>query len=336
MGKVLIALCTVFLLAFPARGEQTVTWESLTVWNDLPPLYDPAPWPSDLAGKRVILRWNGKHNGDLLLDYLHSLLSRAFPDTEFIKAYETDPALSGVSKDLPESEATARTLLELRPDLVIAATGDCRACSAWLAIDQIQLERAGVPTLTILTQPFLKTFHNVRQNLRIGPLHCITVPHPVAIIRDEKVRAKVDEAFPAVDCGLSHKYPGKAAMPPPSQRRPIPKRRLASLPEKSRPHGVGQREISLFRPVPCGRPIHSKPIRDRRRSPIQKRTLRHCAERPFSTWHRQPGFRRAFSIPGGLVSPKRGSKEGSRLIPDAEVTGWPFEGLLPQKPSAEG
>ena len=181
MGKVLIALCTVFLLAFPARGEQAVTWESLTVWNDLPPLYDPAPWPSDLAGKRVILRWNGKHNGDLLLDYLHSLLSRAFPDTEFIKAYETDPALSGISKDLPESEATARALLELRPDLVIAATGDCRACSAWLAIDQIQLERAGVP-----------------QNLRIGPLHCITVPHPVAIIRDEKVRAKVDEAFPAI------------------------------------------------------------------------------------------------------------------------------------------
>ena len=127
MGKVLIALCTVFLLAFPARGEQAVTWESLTVWNDLPPLYDPAPWPSDLAGKRVILRWNGKHNGDLLLDYLHSLLSRAFPDTEFIKAYETDPALSGISKDLPESEATARALLELRPDLVIAATGDCRA-----------------------------------------------------------------------------------------------------------------------------------------------------------------------------------------------------------------
>ena len=146
MGKVLIALCTVFLLAFPARGEQAVTWESLTVWNDLPPLYDPAPWPSDLAGKRVILRWNGKHNGDLLLDYLHSLLSRAFPDTEFIKAYETDPTLSGISKDLPESEATARALLELRPDLVIAATGDCRACSAWLAIDQIQLERAGVPT----------------------------------------------------------------------------------------------------------------------------------------------------------------------------------------------
>ncbi len=254
------------------------------------PLYDPAPWPSDLAGKRVILRWNGKHNGDLLLDYLHSLLSRAFPDTEFIKAYETDPALSGISKDLPESEATARALLELRPDLVIAATGDCRACSAWLAIDQIQLERAGVPTLTILTQPFLKTFHNVRQNLRIGPLHCVAVPHPVAIIRDEKVRVKVDEAFPAildalrsgkaagqhenlsgrdgasggsrsivrrtgetdsgrpsvtgtararVDCGLSHRCPGKAAIPPPSQRRPIPKRRLASLPEKSRPHGTG-------------------------------------------------------------------------------------------------
>ena len=214
MGRVLIALCTVFLLAFPARGEQAVTWESLTVWNDLPPLYDPAPWPSDLTGKRVILRWNGKHNGDLLLDYLHSLLSRAFPDTEFIKAYETDPTLSGISKDLPESEATARALLELRPDLVIAATGDCRACSAWLAIDQIQLERAGVPTLTILTQPFLKTFHNVRQNLRIGPLHCVAVPHPVAIIRDEKVRAKVDEAFPAILDALRSGKAADSAAPP--------------------------------------------------------------------------------------------------------------------------
>ncbi|MFR8580587.1 hypothetical protein [Bilophila wadsworthia] len=90
----------------------------------------------------------------------------------------------------------------------MAATGDCRACSAWLAIDQIQLERAGVPTLTILTQPFLKTFHNVRQNLRIAPLHCVAVPHPVAIIRDEKVRAKVDEAFPAI---LDALRSGKAA-----------------------------------------------------------------------------------------------------------------------------
>ena len=109
MGKVLIALCTVFLLAFPARGEQAVTWESLTVWNDLPPLYDPAPWPSDLAGKRVILRWNGKHNGDLLLDYLHSLLSHAFPDTEFIKAYETDPARPGTAGPVPHGSPSIRS-----------------------------------------------------------------------------------------------------------------------------------------------------------------------------------------------------------------------------------
>ena len=207
MGKVLIALCTVFLLAFPARGEQAVTWESLAVWNDLPPLYDPAPWPSDLAGKRVILRWNGKHNGDLLLDYLHSLLSRAFPDTEFIKAYETDPALSGISKDLPESEATARALLELRPDLVIAATGDCRACSAWLAIDQIQLE----PSSQIVgTQAVL--------NIITGERYKMVPKESKAMLRgeygklpgtvNEKVRAKVDEAFPAI---LGALRSGKAA-----------------------------------------------------------------------------------------------------------------------------
>lgn len=239
MGKVLIALCTVFLLAFPARGEQAVTWESLTVWNDLPPLYDPAPWPSDLAGKRVILRWNGKHNGDLLLDYLHSLLSRAFPDTEFIKAYETDPALSGISKDLPESEATARALLELRPDLVIAATGDCRACSAWLAIDQIQLERAGVPTLTILTQPFLKTFHNVRQNLRIGPLHCVAVPTPSPSSATKRSAPRSTRRSPP---SLTHSAPGRRR----TARKPFRQRRRLRRKPKHRPPHRGNRFRQTF------------------------------------------------------------------------------------------
>lgn len=237
-----------------------------------------------------------------------------------------------------------------------------RACSAWLAIDQIQLERAGVPTLTILTQPFLKTFHNVRQNLRIGPLHCITVPHPVAIIRDEKVRAKVDEAFPAIlDALRSGKradstktFPAETAPPGGSRsivrrtgeadsgrpsvtgtaepawiagsRTNIPVRRqcrLLASEGRSRnaasPHcrkkavqdGAGQREISPFRPVPCGRPIHSKPIRDRRRSPIQKRTLRHCAERPFSTW--ASGSRDSaglFPYPAALFHPSGEARKG--------------------------
>ena len=87
-----------------------------------------------------------------------------------------------------------------------------------------------------------------------------------------------------VDCGLSHRCPGKAAMPPPSQRRPIPKRRLASLPEKSRSHGTGQKEKYPFPPVSGGPPIPSYPPRNRRRSPIQKRPpaiaqsvrFRHC------------------------------------------------------------
>ena len=75
----------------------------------------------------------------------------------------------------------------------------------------------------------------------------------------------------------------------------------------------------------------------------------HTGPTPFSIQKRPPaiaqsvrfrhciGSRTAgFSIPGAFVSPKRGGKEGARLIPDTEVTGWPFEGRPPQKPSAEG
>ncbi|MFR0874843.1 MAG: hypothetical protein ACLSHC_09780 [Bilophila wadsworthia] len=266
--------------------------------------------------------------------------------------------------------------VELRPDLVIAATGTA-GLFRMARHRSDPAERAGVLTLTILTQPFLKTLHNVRQNLRIGP-GCVAVPHPVAIIRDEKVRAKVDEAFPAIlthsaregggqhenlpaETRLpaeaeassaapgnrfrrpsvtgtaraciagSHRCPSKAAIPPPSQRRPIPKRCLASLPEK-RPHGTGQREISLptctvdglFIPTPYV--TDAVPHTKTAPAIAQSVRFRHCMA---------AGIPQGFSIPGTLFHPA-GGKEGARAIPDTEATGWPSKAARPRSPRQKG
>lgn len=178
--------------------EKKYAWEILTAWSDIPPEYTPAPWPNSLVNKIIVLRWNGKHNGDVLLNRLSVLLAQAFPDTQVIKAYRTDPGLSTISGSLAESNRITQRLVDMEPDMVIAAPGDCRACAAWLAIDQVGLERAGIPTLSLVTNPFLKTFHNVRKNLRMDIMACLVIPHPIGVISRKKLEDKLDLAFSCI------------------------------------------------------------------------------------------------------------------------------------------
>ena len=43
------------------------------------------PHPSTLEGKTVLLRWNGKHNGDKFLDRVAELLAQKVKDINIIK-----------------------------------------------------------------------------------------------------------------------------------------------------------------------------------------------------------------------------------------------------------
>ena len=138
-----------------------------------------------------------------------------------------------------------------------------------------------------------------------------------------------------MDCGLSHRCPGKAAMPPPSQRRPIPKRRSPHCRKKAvRTVQDKEKYLSsalyradgLFIPTPYG--IDAVPPYKNGPPPLRRASFFDIAS--------AAGIPQGFFHTRRLVSPKRGGKEGARLIPDTEVTGWPFEGRPPQKPSAEG
>jgi len=80
--------------------------------------------PTSLEGKTVVLRWNGKPNGDKLLTRIGELLTEQVKGVKVIKLWETDPSTAAISKSAEDSAALADRIAALKPDLVIASQCD--------------------------------------------------------------------------------------------------------------------------------------------------------------------------------------------------------------------
>ncbi len=80
--------------------------------------------PASLEGKTVVLRWNGKMNGDKFLTRIGELLTQQVKGIKVIKLWETDKATAAISKDGEASEEVAKKIANLKPDLVIASQAD--------------------------------------------------------------------------------------------------------------------------------------------------------------------------------------------------------------------
>lgn len=83
-----------------------------------------APRLTSLEGKTVVLRWNGKPNGNVALDRVAELLAAKVKDVKIIKAYETNPEIAVISHTLEKSREIAKKLAAKNPDLVIASQAD--------------------------------------------------------------------------------------------------------------------------------------------------------------------------------------------------------------------
>jgi len=82
------------------------------------------PHPITLEGKTVLLRWNGKYNGDKFLSRVGELLTRQVKNVKIIKMWEMDKSTAAISKNAEVSEQVAVSTAKLKPDLVIAAQAD--------------------------------------------------------------------------------------------------------------------------------------------------------------------------------------------------------------------
>jgi hypothetical protein len=82
------------------------------------------PHPASLEGKTVLLRWNGKYNGDRFLARVGELLTQQVKGVKVIRLWELDPATAAISKNAEMSEEVAGKIAKLKPDLVIASQAD--------------------------------------------------------------------------------------------------------------------------------------------------------------------------------------------------------------------
>jgi hypothetical protein len=86
--------------------------------------YKPADRLNTLDGKTVVLRWNGKHNGDNFLNRIAELLAEKVPAAKVIKLYEIDKTTIKISGSVQESARIAKVIKDLKADVVIAAQTD--------------------------------------------------------------------------------------------------------------------------------------------------------------------------------------------------------------------
>ncbi len=81
--------------------------------------------PSTLEGKTVLLRWNGKHNGDKFLNRVAELLAQKVKNIKIIKSWEVAPeTVDPISGSQERSMELMKKLAALKPDLVIGSQAD--------------------------------------------------------------------------------------------------------------------------------------------------------------------------------------------------------------------
>ncbi len=127
-GKIVLGIFFAFLFAVTnlAWGKEAVQqWEVVNpagVIKSEPVTF--VARPTGLEGKTIVLRWNAKPNGDILLNRLGELLVQNIKGVKVIKAWEAAPETRIISYGHGTSRAVAKKLASFKPDLVIAAPAD--------------------------------------------------------------------------------------------------------------------------------------------------------------------------------------------------------------------
>ena len=88
---------------------------------------DAIPHNGSLDGKRIVLRWNGKPNGEIYLDRIADLLEAKYKKATVIRAYKENPKTAiGAKEDIivGGTEGQTKMVMAMGPDIVIAAQAD--------------------------------------------------------------------------------------------------------------------------------------------------------------------------------------------------------------------
>ena len=147
-----------------------------------------APRPTSLRGLRVALLDNGKEFSDIVLDGLAAVLRRDFEVTD-IKFWR---------KGFPAKGAPFIAEMAAESDVAISGVGHCGSSSPWSVIDAVNLEKAGVPAVALISRSFCPLGQIVGRGVGHAGLPIVMLPHPIGESDDSRIAQKGADA--AAEC----------------------------------------------------------------------------------------------------------------------------------------
>ena len=158
----------------------------------------PAERPQSLRGLRVGLIDNGKEFSDVVLEALAEVLRRDHGVTD-IKFWR---------KGFPAKGAPFIAEMASETDVAISGVGHCGSSSPWSVIDAVNLEKAGVPTVALISRSFCPLGQIVARGEGHDGLPIVMLPHPIGEADQAKIAQKGVDA--AAECVRLLTTPGEA------------------------------------------------------------------------------------------------------------------------------
>ena len=157
----------------------------------------PADRPQSLKGLRIGLLDNGKEFSDQVLEALADVLRRDHGVTN-IKFWR---------KGFPAKGAPFIAEMAAETDVAISGVGHCGSYSPWSVIDAVNLEKAGVPSIALISRSFCPLGQIVARGEGHGSLPIVMLPHPIGEADMGKIAQKGAEA--AAECVRLLTTPGE-------------------------------------------------------------------------------------------------------------------------------
>src|SRR5713101_8044532 len=142
-----------------------------------------------LGGKRLGFVDNRKLNADLFLSRVTGALVGRFG------------AVIGpvIRKYAPKDYLGEAHLTELAAcDAVVQCFGDCGTSTSVSVADAVELERRGIPTVTVFSTAFAQAARNQAEGRGMRALHLVTVPHPMHTAARAVVAERADKAVESI------------------------------------------------------------------------------------------------------------------------------------------
>jgi len=147
----------------------------------------PAERPQSLAGLRIGLLDNGKEFSDIVLESLAEKLRHDHGVT----------AIKFWRKEFPAKGAPFIPKMAAETDVAISGVGHCGSSSPWSVIDAVNLEKAGVPTVTLISRSFCPLAHIVARGEGHEGLAIVMLPHPIGDADARNIGRKGSDAVAA-------------------------------------------------------------------------------------------------------------------------------------------